>query len=64
MDHTRAGSHPLNVARRQTSGASARILVLHLARQHVRYGFETPVRMVRRAFGLSGSNVHWSHLVQ
>src|SRR5262249_51008182 len=31
VDHTRSGSHPLHIARSQTSGVSARILVLHLA---------------------------------
>ena len=58
------GRHPLGVAAADQAAAAVRIVVLHLAVDHVGDGLEAAVRMPRGALGLAGRVVDLAHLVQ
>ena len=64
MDDAGARGHPLHVARAQLSGMPLRVLVLHLAREHVGHCLESSVRVIRRALSLTRRERHRPHLIQ
>src|SRR3989344_3041963 len=64
MHHARTGRHPLHVAGTQHTAVTGRVLVLHLAREQVGHGFETAVRVVRRADAFPRAPLYRSQMIE
>src|SRR5207237_10843553 len=63
MDDAGSGGHPLHVPCPEHAAVAGRVLVLELACQRIRHGFEAAMRMVRCAHRLSRTVVDRSHLI-
>ena len=64
VHQTRAGGHPLDIARVQAAVVAEGIAVLHLAVEKVGDGLKAAVRVVREAGRLAGLELERAHFVE
>ncbi len=57
MDNAAARGHPLDVPRPDGPAVPHAVGMFHIARQHIRNGFDSPVRMPRKALEILRRNV-------